>query len=402
MKRILFVDDEPMILEGLQRMLRPCRTKWEMAFANSGSEALEMLAMLAYDVIVSDMRMPGMDGAELLELVRERYPGVIRIVLSGQFELEATMRAVPVAHQFLTKPCDAGKLQTVLERSCGATSEVGDDAVRRAIAAIGELPALPGTYAALVAAVDAPDTTLDHVSAIVERDVAVAAKVLQLVNSSFFGLSHEIATVSMAVGFLGFDVLKQLVVTVELFRTFECACGVSGFSVEEIQRHSRCVAAIAAQLPVPRRHNAAVSVAALLHDVGKLVLASRLPAQFERALRDSRDQHRPLEALEKEITGTSHEAMGAYLLALWGLPASVVAAVSEHHQAFHATADTEIDISMAVRIADLLEHEVSVDSESFPAGTLDDMCKGSPEMAESVTDWRKVAAEVVQRELQCR
>ena len=400
MRRILFVDDERRILEGMERMLRPCRKKWEMAFANSGNEALAILAAGTYDVIVSDMRMPGMDGTQLLELVRERHPGMIRIVLSGQFEMEAAMRAVPVAHQFISKPCDADKLQAVIERSLGGASVAADSAIRGVIAAIGELPALPGTYAALVAAVDDPDASLDRVSAIVQRDVAVAAKVLQLVNSSFFGLSHEIATVSMAVGFLGFDVVKQLVLTVELFRAFECTNQVAGFSVEEIQRHSRCVAAIAANLPVPRRDAAATSIAALLHDVGKLVLAARLPEQFEGALHASRDQNRPLHILEQEITGICHADMGSYLLALWGLPPSVVAAVSEHHQPFRATPDMAIDISMAVRIADLLEHEVSVGSESFATGILDDLCKDSREMAESLPAWRKIAIEVVHREVQ--
>lgn len=400
MKRILFVDDEPRILEGLQRSLRPCRKQWEMAFANNGQEALDILAKGAFDVIVSDMRMPGMDGARLLELVRDRYPGMMRIVLSGQFEMEAAMRAVPVAHQFLTKPCDAGKLQAVMERSSGGTSEVADSGIRRVIAAIGELPALPSTYAALAAAIDHPETPLDQIAAIVERDIAVAAKVLQLVNSSFFGLSREVATVSMAVGFLGFEVLKQLVITVELFRSFEGQCQVTGFSVEETQRHSRCVAAIAGRLPIPRQYAAATSVAALLHDVGKLVLAARLPKQFERALYTSRREGRPLHILEEEITGTSHEAMGGYLLGLWGLPAAVVAAVSQHHQPVCATADTTIDTSLAVHIADLLEHEASGGPGSGATAALDDLCNASPELVEALPGWRATAQEIVQREAQ--
>ena len=400
MKRILFVDDEPRILEGLQRSLRPSRKQWEMSFANSGQEALDILAKSAFDVIVSDMRMPGMDGAKLLELVRDRYPGMMRIVLSGQFEMEATMRAVPVAHQFLTKPCDAGKLQAVVERSSGPTSEVADSGIRRVIAAIGELPALPSTYAALAAAIEAPETPLDQIAAIVERDVAVAAKVLQLVNSSFFGLSREIATVSMAVGFLGFEVLKQLVITVELFRAFDCGCQVIGFSAEETQRHSRCVAAIATLLPVPRQCAAATSVAALLHDVGKLVFAARIPEQFQRALHTSRQESRPLHILEEEITGTSHEAMGGYLLGLWGLPSAVVAAVSQHHQPLRVTAETTMDTNLAVHIADLLEHEASAGPESSPPGALDDLCHGSPELVEALPAWRAAAQEIVQREAQ--
>ncbi len=401
MKRILFVDDEPRILDGLQRMLRPYRKQWEMAFANGGSEALAMLAADSYDVIVSDMRMPGMDGAQLLELVRARYPGIIRIVLSGQFGREAAMHAVPVAHQFLTKPCDPVKLQATFERFYACDSMLADGATRRVIAAIGELPALPSTYAALVEALDNPEATLDQVGAIVERDVAVAAKVLQLVNSAFFGLSHEVATIPTAVGYLGFEVLKQLVITVELFHTFAGGCHVTGFSVDETQRHSRCVAAIAARLPVPRQHTAAASVAALLHDIGKLVLAAQMSDQFKRALRESVSQNRPLNILEEEMTGTSHAEIGAYLLALWGFPASVVAAVSQHHQPVRSTQNSAIDIRLAVHLANLLEHEAATSSQSSASEALEALCRDSSEWMEALPAWRKIAQEVVQREAQC-
>ena len=402
MKRILFVDDEIKILEGLQRMLRPFRKQWDMTFTSCASEALAILAASDYDVIVSDVRMPCMDGAELLESVRERHPGMIRIVLSGTFEMEAAMRAVPVAHQFLSKPCDPEKLQAVIESCFEGGSMVVDSATRRLVAAIGELPAMPGTYAALVRALDDPEASLDQIGAIVESDVAVAAKVLQLVNSAFFGLTHEVATIPMAVGYLGFDVLKQLVVTVELFRTFACERRVAGFSVEEIQRHSRCVAAIAAGFPLPRQQVAATSVAALLHDIGKLVLAVRLPEPFERALEASLRENRPLYVLEEEMTGTSHAEIGAYLLGLWGLPPAVVAAVSRHHRPIRATADQTMDVSLAVYIADMLEHEAAGKPVSLASEGRDGISMELHEWSEFLPAWRESAEQIVQREAQCR
>lgn len=390
MKRILFVDDEPRILEGLQRMLRPFRKHWEMTFASSGAEALEILARETHDVIVTDMRMPEMDGAELLRRVRERYPAMIRIVLSGQFETEAAMRVVQAAHQFLTKPCDARKLQAVIERSCQSDEIVFDAATRSVVAAIGELPPLPRTYAALVDALSDPQTSLDRVGAIVQRDVAVAAKVLQLVNSAFFGLACEVSTVSMAVGYLGFEVLRQLVMTVELFRTFTCTRLVTGFSVEQIQRHSRSVAAMAAKLPMPQKLAAATSVAALLHDVGKLILAVRLPEPFEQALEASLRENRPLYCVEEEMHGTSHAEIGAYLLALWGLPSSIVGAVSRHHHPTYAAGDHSINMDTAVHIADLLIHEAEGRCESCR-----DIEAELTAWRECLPDWRHVAQEIV-------
>jgi CheY-like chemotaxis protein len=115
--RILFVDDEPRVLDGLRRMLRSRRREWSLHFAMSGDEALEQLAELPFDVIVSDMRMPRMDGATLLGIVQESFPSVIRIVLTGHTEPEGRAHALPVAHQFLTKPCDPFTLQAAIDRA---------------------------------------------------------------------------------------------------------------------------------------------------------------------------------------------------------------------------------------------------------------------------------------------
>ena len=210
MKSILFVDDEPMVLQGLQRMLRPHRAIWDMSFATSGAEALAMLEGKPFDAVVTDMRMPGMDGATLLEQVRERYPAAIRIVLSGYFEQEAAMRALPVAHQFLAKPCDPMKLRHAIERTVGFVGLLPDVALRRVVGAIGKLPTLPRTSALLVQSLQNPDVQMDEIAAIVERDVGITAKILQLVNSAFFCLPNYVTSVRMAVSYLGLDTLKQL------------------------------------------------------------------------------------------------------------------------------------------------------------------------------------------------
>jgi DNA-binding NtrC family response regulator len=120
MRRILFVDDEPRLLEGLERMLRPQRKLWQMQFAIGAEKALAVLDESEIDVVVTDMRMPGMDGASLLQQVQSRFPGVVRIILSGQFGEEAQRRAAPVAHQFLTKPCSPEILRETIERHMAA------------------------------------------------------------------------------------------------------------------------------------------------------------------------------------------------------------------------------------------------------------------------------------------
>ncbi len=118
MKKILFVDDETRVLEGLRRMLRGLRHEWDMEFVASGEEALIRLNACRFDVVVSDMRMPGMDGCELLEQIRQQSPTTVRIVLSGHSDRQAVMRTVGVAHQFLSKPCDSQVVTTTVMRAC--------------------------------------------------------------------------------------------------------------------------------------------------------------------------------------------------------------------------------------------------------------------------------------------
>src|SRR5215471_2964278 len=306
MKRILFVDDEAKVLEGLERMLRPRRREWEMVFATSGAEALRLLEASPFDVIVTDMRMPEMDGAQLLEQVQKRFPSVVRLVLSGYFEMEMAIRAVPVAHQYLAKPCDPEKLRLAIDHACGFISILTDETPRKVVGAIGSLPSVPRTCAALLQALRNPDVPIDEVGRIIEQDVGMSAKVLQLANSAFFGLLQEITTVRAAVSYLGLDVLNHLVLSAEIFRTFHPRQGIAGFSIEQFQEHSRRTAAIAARLPAPKKTISAAVVAALLHDTGKLVLAVRLPQKFELALQAARERECPFHKVEHEVIGTGH------------------------------------------------------------------------------------------------
>jgi len=397
-KRILFVDDEPRVLEGLQRLLRPQRKQWTMAFATSGQEALSILESGRFDMIVTDMRMPGMDGAELLEHVQRRFPAMIRVVLSGYVERDAAVRAVPVAHQFLAKPCDPNLLAAALERSCSLTAALPDDTTREVVGAIGKLPSLPSTYTTLTSALRDPDISLDEIGAIIERDVGMTAKVLQLVNSAFFGLVREVSTVRAAVGVLGLDTLQHLVLTVAIFRTFRLGRVVPGFTLEGFERHSQLAARIAAALPASKPVSCAAVVAALLHDTGTLILAARLPDQFDLALRASAKQKRPLHEVEKDLSGVGHAEIGAYLLGLWGLPPTIVNAVYAHHTPPLAEqSGNALDAVAITHIADALAFELEWGPSSLgpaPYSLLNAEYVESLGVTGRIPEWRALAAEI--------
>ncbi len=356
MTRVLFVDDEPGVFEGLQRMLRSQRDRWEMVFANGGAAALALLETARFDVVVSDLHMPGMDGATLLKQVREHFPDVVRIVLTGDLELKTAFRTLDVAHQLLVKPGDPEGLRVAVARACSLKNTLNSSLLRRTVTAMGDLPTLPRTYSALAQAINDPEVSLDRMAKIVESDVAISAKVLRLVNSAFFGLMNEIATVRTAVCYLGIEVLKHLVLSVEVFRVFPVRKPIAGFSMEKLQEHAQLTARIVKGLPVPRYLVDAAIVAALLHDVGKLVLAAKLPEQLGHALKIASHEGQPLYAVEDNLLGFNHAAVGAHLLALWGLPSPIVEAVAYHH-APSRIPQQRFDTVAAVYLADLLSHE---------------------------------------------
>ena len=142
-KTVLFVDDEPNILAGLKRMLRSLRNEVDFFFAESGREALEILAVQHVDVIVSDMQMPGMDGATLMAAVQEKYPMTIRIILSGQAGDGPVLRTAGVVHQFLAKPTDPDTIKEVLRRACALQDLMKNEQLKAVVSRIGKLPSIP-------------------------------------------------------------------------------------------------------------------------------------------------------------------------------------------------------------------------------------------------------------------
>lgn len=395
MKRILFVDDEARILEGLQRMLRPNRKEWDMRFARSGDEALALLEAEPADIVVTDMRMPGMDGAELLKRVQALCPGAIRIVLSGHFDGDAALRAVPVAHQYLAKPCDPDTLRAVIERCSGSSDILADEAARRLVGAMGQLPVFQTTRASLLHALDDPSCSLDSIGDLVGHDVGISAKVLQLVHSAFFGLPRDVVDVNTAVSYLGLDTIRQLLMLAEVMRSFRPGM-VQGFTLQEFERHSRLTARIVARLPLPKRLVSTAVVASLLHDVGILVQAARLPDELGAAWAAAEQRGVPLHVAEAERCGTTHAEVGAYLLSLWGFPAEVVGAVRRHHRPeLPATPTGELDLGGAVHVADVLAnahfegYPLLRDGQTAPEQWEYPMRAG---LADQLPAWRELAA----------
>lgn len=332
-RRVLFVDDEPNVLDGLRRMLRPLRDEWDMRFAPGGTRALELMAAEPADVLVTDMRMAGMDGDELLAEVRRLHPLTVRIVLTGQCTRESMLRLARLAHRVFTKPCDPDELKAAVQRACTLQELLQSAALVALVGELGSLPTPPLVYTQILTELDKPDGALADVGALIARDVGMAAKLMQMANSSLLGLRTPTTTPVQALQALGTETVKALVLVSDVFTRYE-PVAIHPFSIDDLWEHSCEVAALAGAIARAEAGAAAGADArliGLLHDIGRLALVSQRPADYRDVFRHVRDDRMTLTDAERLVFGATHADVGAYLLGLWGLPSTVVEAVAWHH-----------------------------------------------------------------------
>lgn len=363
MKRVLFVDDEPALLEGLRQRLYRAKSKWEMSFVPSAALAIKQLEASPFDAIVTDMRMARMDGAQLLEVASEKSPETVRIVLSGYSEERQVLRLVPLAHQYIAKPCEPERLEQVIERCMQLQELLREPRVRAAVGRIRQLPTLPRVYARLREVIAREDVSAPEVAEVIATDSAVTAKVLHVVNSAFFRHARPISRIDQAVVHLGFNAIRNLALSAEVFCAWPSAGTPAGFDPEELQRHSRDVASGAHALARGMVWSDDALLAGLLHDIGYWVLLQQCPEEVGRAMALAEERGLPLFEAERIVLDATHAEVGAYLLGLWGLPYPVLEAVALHHDPAPA-AQTEFDLLAAVAVA----QELVADSESRRSG----------------------------------
>jgi HD-like signal output (HDOD) protein len=331
-KSIVFVDDDPALLEGLRVRLYKHRHDWSMKFLLDGARAIAEFEENRVDLIVSDVRMPGMGGGQLLGILKERWPATIRIILSGYSDATQALRLASLAHQYIAKPCDAEEVENVIERCFLLQELLESDSLRGIVGRIGRLPAAPKVYARLQTALAAPDVTADDIGRIVNADAAIASKVLQIANSAFFRLRKPIVRIKDAVTYLGFATIRNLVMSAEIFAEWKMPAILAGeVDPEYLQRHAQLTAQACQSLATGKVSPDDAWLAGLVHDIGYKILTLECPEDLKRAIVLSQAHGEPLIKYEKEIIGATHAEIGAYLLGLWGLPYAIVEAVALHH-----------------------------------------------------------------------
>ncbi len=342
-RHILFVDDEPNILAALRRMTRARRDTWTCHFAEGAGPALDILSSQPVDVVVSDMRMPGMDGAELLRRARDIRPQAARIILSGHSHDDSVLRAAGPAHQYLAKPCDQTALETTIDRALALRSILDRPELLDLVGGLDGLPSPAEAHLKLMRELDSPTSSASSIAALVSQDVGMLAELLKITNSQYFALTRAVTTAEQAVRILGVETVRLLALKVGLFRMFIGDSAVADI-VRAIEQRAVEAAgaarreALSAGLPGHRIDHAVC--AGMLHEVGLLVLLDRWPRRLL-PLIDRVRQGAPLGPTLRQGLGASHGEVGGYLLGLWGFNDPVVEAVTllDHE---HASTDESV------------------------------------------------------------
>jgi HD-like signal output (HDOD) protein len=332
MMNILFVDDEEYVLDGLRRVTRAERRDWNVHFALGPEPALAMLAEKSFDLVVADMRMPGMSGAELLGIIRKKYPDTIRFMLTGHAELEQLLPNIGPIHQFLRKPCGIETLRRAVSLMHIFRKRLIQPSARRIVAALERLPAPGDTVSALTRAIEDENSTAESVAAVIESDPALTAKTLHLVNSSFFGAPRSFTRVADAVTRLGLKTIRHLALTSQLVDRLtpenECAAGL----VAEIWQRAPITAercrATARRIGLGPSAVDSAFLAGLLHEIGRIVLAWHGGSSYVHMTALAAKGGLSLAEMEERAYGAPQSVIGGYLLALWAFDRDVIEAVT--------------------------------------------------------------------------
>lgn len=356
-KRIIFVDDEPNILSGLRRMLHAFHQDWDMTFVESAREALRLLENSRYDIIITDIRMPEMNGVELLIEVRRLYPHMVRIALSGHSEEEMILKSVGPSHQFLAKPCSAETLKSIIRRSSDLREILSDDGLKKTISEIQTLPSLPNLYLEIVDELKSPSSTMKKVGNIIAKDIGMTSKIIQLVNSAYFGLRRPVSNPEHAATVLGIDTIKSLTLSLHVFNSIEEG-QFEFLDAKKLWDHSSLTSIIAKEL-VKCEQGASdqaddAFIAGMLHDIGLLILVLNMPEKYKEVISLVNSEKISLISAEKRLLNATHAEVGAYLLGIWGLPDAILEAVYYHHEPDKSPTSGFSPVT-AVYIANLLD-----------------------------------------------
>lgn len=401
-KRILMVDDDHSVLDGIRRLLHRRKDEWKIEFVTNGSDALSVMRKNKYDIIISDLLMPGMNGVILLEKVKQKYPETIRFMLSGYNDKALIDKAVRVVHQFLAKPCNSQALEKMIEQAFELRKKLRNDKVRSILSNISSLPVMPSSYQQVIELLMEPGVSTRQIGRAISLDLGMSTKILQVVNSAFYGLRNKIVDPVHAAAYLGLKTVEGLLLSDGIFSKMSNEKIIS-FGVKGLQEHCIRVGAltrkICSSMNMSDEEVDIANMAGIMHDAGKIIMISEFAQQLQEAIKQSRMTQQPLWQVEQDIIGLTHAEMGGCLLELWGLPDVIIECAAYHHTPDEYLKN-EFNILTAVYIADTIDHSFCSNFGDGASSDIDIQYLEQIGIADKYQRWKKMEIPIEYGELE--
>lgn len=362
--KLLVVDDDLQFLTALKSRLARLHPSWDVRYAVSGTAALELTSSFQPEAVIAELRLPDMDGADFLGRIKAAFPMCFRVALSGKADSDQVLRLAEHAHRIQTKPCLAQTMMWIVDEGVRLLRQLEGSGLKAWIGSIDRLPDPPQGLQTLLRELQQPGSNLDHVEKLLHQDVSLAAHLLHVANSSYFG-GGAVDSVKQAIQRLGFDIVQGVVMSLLIRRslTLPDFCGAL---VEMIHHDCQRVIPFALQHNKETFHSKfrgdVLVTAVLLQDIGKLVLMTYDPYRYVKMVRYELKQGSDFLALERSHFGYTHPQVGACLLRLWGLPESIVTAVALHHEVYEPPYAQSLSCLLYLAGQDMLQKDASPNS----------------------------------------
>ena len=392
-KRVVIVDGDPLHIASFSRNLIRLCPDWELTFFPGSAEALKHLAANPCDVLVSDMALPDSTGSQLLNEIGKIYPQVLRFIMADSFDKDLVMKCVLGSNHFLPKPCEPEAVRKAVDRAVTLETWLSDDAIKSLVVRIRTFPSIPSLYFEVLKELRSSDTSAQRVGDIISKDLAMSTKVLQVLNSAYYAIPRQITDPTEAVNMLGFEMVKSLVLCIQVFSQFDKVKPYY-FSIDKLWRHSTAVAHAARLIARFEKLGAEVAdevyTAGLLHDIGKLVLVSNFSDEYQQVQERVRKEGIPIWDAEKQVFHASHAEIGAYLIGLWGMPLPLAEAAYLHHSPRRMGTSAPTTVAL-VHAANVIVSENEIDVGQF-IPEIDEAFLARVEFGERTQAWRDLIA----------
>lgn len=323
---IMFVDDEKQLLRALDRLFVDSR--YETVLMDSGEEALAFMEHTPVNLVVSDIRMPGINGFDFLRQVKEKYPATMRVALSGYTDSRAIYKALEenVAKMYMFKPWDNRELLSTIEKMFQLEEVFTDKKIMDLINNLDDLPTIPALYSKIKTMIQ-EDEDVEKIATLIEADQASSAKILRIANSAFYGA--KTGSISQAIMYIGLANIKSILLSNAVFNVK----GPMKDRVQHLWRNAALTNKMTNHLffkITGKKIPNVFASAGLLHNVGMVVLISKFCNVWDEIVKSGIVSNMECSEIGKRILGVSHEELGGYLLNWWELPLPIVESALYH------------------------------------------------------------------------